>query len=167
MNLIPELAVDDGLVLAGVGRALVHGFADVDPVVQDPVEDALVEQLAVLGGSRADQLPCEQGGRFSWTNRSKIDPDPFGLFLVDDQLSVLDLVAERRPAAHPHALLAGGRDFVADALADHLALKLGEGQQDIERQPTHRARRVERLGHGDEGDAVALEHLDQLGEVHH
>ena len=63
-------------------------------------------------------------------------------------------------------LLAGGRELVADALADHLALELGEGEQDVERQPPHRGGGVERLGDADEGDAVAVEHLDQLGEVH-
>ena len=63
MNLIPEPAIDDRLVLAGVGDALVHGVADVDPVVQDLIEDALVEQLTVaVCGSRDDQFSCQQGG---------------------------------------------------------------------------------------------------------
>ena len=35
-------------------------------------------------------------------------------------------IAERHRAAHPHALLLGGRDLVADALAGDLALELGE-----------------------------------------
>ena len=59
-------------------------------------------------------------------------PDSRRLFLVDHQLAVFDPVAERHEAAHPHALLAGGGEFVADALADHLALELREQQQDIE-----------------------------------
>jgi hypothetical protein len=64
MNPVPELAVDDGLVLAGIRDALVHGVADVDPVVQDSIENALVEQLTVtVGGTCDDQLPCQQGGR--------------------------------------------------------------------------------------------------------
>jgi hypothetical protein len=49
-------------------------------------------------------------------------PDGGGFLCVDDQFAVLDAVAERHEAAHPHALLAGRREFVADALADHLAL---------------------------------------------
>ncbi len=72
--------------------------------------------------------------------------DDCRLGLVDDQLAVLDVVAERRPAAHPHALLAGGGELVPDALADHLPLELGEGEQDVERQPAHRGGGVERLG---------------------
>jgi hypothetical protein len=60
VNLIPELAVDDGLVLAGVGDALVHGVTDVDPVIQDSIENALIEQLTVtVGGTCDDQLPCK------------------------------------------------------------------------------------------------------------
>ena len=39
-------------------------------------------------------------------------------------------------------------------------------EQDVERQPPHRGRGVERLGDRDEGDAGAVEHLDQLREVH-
>ena len=73
-------------------------------------------------------------------------PDDRGLGLVNDQLAVLDVVAERRAAAHPHALASGGGELVADALADHLALELGEGQQDVERQPAHRGGGVEGLG---------------------
>ena len=64
----------------------------------------------------------------------------------------VDIVAERRIAAHPDALLLGGGELVPDALAGDLALELGEGQQHIERQPTHRGGGVERLGDGDECD---------------
>ena len=32
---------------------------------------------------------------------------------------------------------AGGRELVADALADHLALELREAEQDVQRQPAH------------------------------
>ena len=49
-----------------------------------------------------------------------------GFCLVDDELPVFDVVAERGQAAHPQTLLLGGRDLVADALACDLALKLGK-----------------------------------------
>ena len=88
-----------------------------------------------------------------------------GGFVVDHQLPVLDAVAVGRHPAHPHALLPAGGDLVADALGRHLALELGEGQQDVQRQPPHRRGRVERLRDRDEGHAVPVEHLDQLGEV--
>ena len=89
-----------------------------------------------------------------------------GIGLVDDQLAIPDLVTQRRPAAHPHAPLAGGRELVADALANYLALELGKGQQHIQGQPAHRGGGIEGLRHGDEGDPVLVEHLDQPGKIH-
>ena len=49
----------------------------------------------------------------------------------------------------------GGRQDLADL-----------GQPPVERQSPHAGRRVERLGDADEGDVVALEDFDQLGEIH-
>jgi hypothetical protein len=45
-----------------------------------------------------------------------------------------------RAPAHPHAALPGGRELVTDALADHLALELGEGEQDVEREAAQASR---------------------------
>src|SRR5580692_9133147 len=56
-------------------------------------------------------------------------------------------VAERHRAADPDALALGGRDLVAHPFADHLPFELGEGEQHVEGQPAHAARRVERLRH--------------------
>jgi hypothetical protein len=42
MDIIPEGPADDGLVLAGIGRALVDRLADIHPVVQQSVKEALV-----------------------------------------------------------------------------------------------------------------------------
>ena len=52
--------------------------------------------------------------------------DPLRLRLIDDELAILDVVTERRRAAHPHPLIPGSGELVADAFADHLALELGE-----------------------------------------
>src|ERR1700733_3438847 len=87
------------------------------------------------------------------------------MILDDMQRAVLDPVAQREHAAHPHPLLLRSGDLVPDPLARDLPLELGEGQQHIERQPSHARRGVERLGHRDEGDAMGIERLDQLGEV--
>ena len=43
--------------------------------------------------------------------------------------------------------------------------KAGEGQQDIERQASHRGRGIELLGDRDEGHRMCVEHFDHLGEV--
>ena len=48
MELVPQRAGHDGLVLAGVAPSLVNGLADIDPVVDEPVEGALVDQPAAL-----------------------------------------------------------------------------------------------------------------------
>jgi hypothetical protein len=56
-------------------------------------------------------------------------------------------MAERWVAAHPHAPLFRRGDLVADASPGDLALELGEGQQQVEREAPHRARRIELLAH--------------------
>ena len=176
VHLVPGGAVDDRLVLAGIARALVHRLAEVDAVVQDLVERALVDRLArpVLAVLRRPRLRRVAGAaqllrqlrrRAEAQEPLEDQPDQFGLFLVDHQLAVDDVVAERRNAAHPHALAARRGELVADPLADHLALELGEAEQDVERQPAHRRRGVERLRDRDERDVVPLEDLDDAGEV--
>ena len=72
--------------------------------------------------------------------------DGVGFGLVFDQLLVNGIVTQRHQPAHPHAPLFGGGNLVADALGRDLPLELGEGQQHIEGQPSHRRRGVELLG---------------------
>ena len=62
-------------------------------------------------------------------------------------------------------LRARSRELVADPLADHLALELGEREQDVERQPAHRRRRVELLGDADERGFVLFEYFHNSCEV--
>ena len=166
-HLVPEVAGDDGLMLAGIGRALVDGVADVDAVVQQLVEEALVDELAPSGANAFRDKRPRQGGCRSHRHKPLEDhADDRGLGFLYDELAVLDLIAQRNVAAHPHAAFARGSDLVANALADDLTLELGEGQQNVEREPPHRRRRVERLRDADKGDVVPIEHLDQLGKIH-
>ena len=91
-----------------------------------------------------------------------------GFFLVDRQGARAiprRLVAKRHSAPHPHALGLGGRDLVADALARHLALELGEGQEHVQCQAAHAGRGVEGLGDADEAGPAAIEDLDHACEV--
>ena len=69
--------------------------------------------------------------------RSKIIRTVAASALFTTSLRSLDVVAERHEAAHPHALLAGGGELVADTLADDLPLELSEREQDVQRQPSH------------------------------
>jgi hypothetical protein len=59
-------------------------------------------------------------------------PDRLGLGVIDQQLFVRNAVAERHHPADPHPLLFGSGNLVADAFAGDFALKLGEGQEDIQ-----------------------------------
>src|SRR5205085_4657623 len=52
-----------------------------------------------------------------------------------------------------------------DAFAGDLALELGKGQQHVERQAPHRARRVELLRHRNERHTLCVEELDQPGKI--
>ena len=61
--------------------------------------------------------------------------------------------------------LLGSGDLVANSLASHFPLELGEGEQHVQGQPTHARGRVELLGYRDEGDALCVEGLHNLGEV--
>ena len=87
------------------------------------------------------------------------------LLLIDDQLPILDVVAERRQAAHPHALLLRRGDLVADSLAGHFPFKLSKGEQDIQGQPPHACGGVELLRDRDERDTTSVKGLHDLGEV--
>ena len=44
----------------------------------------------------------------------------------------VNLIAPGDHAAHPHALLLGGRDFITNSLCSNFALKLGKGEKHIQ-----------------------------------
>ena len=95
--------------------------------------------------------------------------DPRFVF-VEDQLASGgagdDVVAEQRFATRPFALAPCRRDLVPRPLGDDLPLELGEGEQDIQRQPPHAVGGIELLGHRDERAASGVEHLHDPAEVH-
>jgi hypothetical protein len=127
MRPVPQLPRHDALVLAGIDLPLVRGLADIGPVVQQLVDVALVQRPARLAGGA---LRPEAGHRLDARSRLGEDLEhaahPRGLILVHHQLPGHDVVAERHLAPHPHAAGAGGGEFVADSLANDLALELGE-----------------------------------------
>ena len=164
---VPKVMVDDGFVLTGVGCALVDGFTQIDAVVDELVDEALVDLLAALVENPFDlQCPRQRGGGAQRREAFKYHSDGLGLGLIDHQLPVLDVIAYGDTAAHPHAALAGSRELVANAFSDDFPFELGEAQEDVQGKPPHRSGGVEGLGDRDEGHAVPVEDLDQLGEVH-
>ena len=88
-----------------------------------------------------------------------------GVFPIDDELPVLNLVAERHHAAHPQPFLFGSGDFVTDALTRDLALELCKRQQHVQRQSAHGRAGIERLADRDHGNIVRIEPVDQFCEV--
>ena len=102
---------------------------------------------------------------FEFQKQIEDRPDGQGLGFIDGESPVLTVVADGHPASHPHALLFGRGDLVADSLTRDFALELRKGQKDIEGQAAHRSRGVELLGDRDEGYAMRIEQFDQLGKV--
>jgi hypothetical protein len=103
--------LDDGLMLARVALPFVDDLAQVHPVVQHLVDGLLGEGLATLG----DHTFCAVGlghqrGR---ANRHEVVEDAThqsGLDLVDDQQTVIQVIAQRQWPAHPHPFGFAGRD---------------------------------------------------------
>src|SRR3546814_14019770 len=56
--------------------------------------------------------------------------DSLGFGFIDDELSVADVIAERHRATHPHALLLGRSDLVANARAGDFALALRVAEEE-------------------------------------
>jgi hypothetical protein len=91
--------------------------------------------------------------------------DGEGLIIVNDQLPVLNVVTKRRLTAHPHTLLLGSGDLVADAFPGHFPLELRKREQHVQGKPPHRGRGIKLLGNRNEGDAPSVEGFHDLGEV--
>ena len=151
-------------------------LAAIDAVLQHQIEGPAGKLLTTKGSAVCQYPPlapnsrgikfCLQRAHGSELYIAPEDMDDgASLLLVDDQLSVLHVVAKRRQAAHPHALLLGSGDLVADAFAGDLPLELGEGEQHVQGKPPHGGRGVELLGYRDEGDAPSVEGFHDLGEV--
>jgi hypothetical protein len=144
----PKILIDDRGVLAWIGLGLMHDLAAIDAVLQHVAEGSpsnrltpvrpAIRRCAVL----ADDAGCiemllKQAHRTQFLIAPEGIADGLSLGLVDDQLAVLQVVAERWLAAHPHPFLLGGSDLVANALASDLPLELGKGQQHVQRETTH------------------------------
>jgi hypothetical protein len=137
LHRLEQLTDKDGLVFTGIDLAAVNDLANVAPVVQEIGEGASGERDAANGapiGACAhlgnDAAVAQIGQQRPDAADLEIAPedgsDPLGRVLVDDELLVPALIAERDIAADPDTLALGGRDLVANALAGDLAFELGE-----------------------------------------
>src|SRR5260370_21075388 len=176
LHRVKEVTIEDGGLLAGEDLALEGDLADVEPIAQkmgeraagewDPADRAPGLERSHLGNDPAlAKVGHQQVEAAKLQIPPKDGPDALSLRFNHDDLAVLGLVSERGYAADPEPLALAGGDLVTDALGGDFPLELGTRQQDIERQPPHRGRRIELLGDRDEGHAMTIEQLDELGEV--
>jgi len=131
----------------------VADLADVDRVAQERIDLAARERIATLDppGAEAVQLGAQAqiiGAAHNRVQAAEVvverEDRPNGVCLdcVDDETAGfgiwMRIVPERRDATHPEPLLLGRRDLVPDPFGRHLALELGEGQEHVQGQPSHR-----------------------------
>jgi hypothetical protein len=137
LNLVPQRLVGNGRMLSRIGVAFVRDLAAIDAVLKHEIEGAVGEFLAAISRAVRQGPPlapnsfgikfCLQGAHRFELNISLEDmADCESLLFIDDQLPVLNVVTERRQATHPHALLLGSGDLVADSFAGHFPLELSK-----------------------------------------
>jgi hypothetical protein len=128
LNRVPKPLVDDRLVLARIDLALVADLAAVETVLQQRIKRAAGELLATTGGAvgprsllapdpGAVELVAQRMNRLQREIALENVIDNLSLALIDDEPALLDVIAERRHAAHPHAFFLRGGDLVAHPLS--------------------------------------------------
>src|SRR6266403_2725184 len=75
----------------------------------------------------ANELGLDPLDVFEFQKQVKDRPDGHGLRFIDGEGAVLSVVADGYPASHPHSLLLGCGDLVADPLTRDFALELRKG----------------------------------------
>src|SRR5208337_4140950 len=171
-----QLAIENWLLLSPVHLAAINDLADVESVLEqisqnspaeaDMTPNAAIGEAAFLGPDTAPvKLPDQGAQRAKFKVAYKDETDGPGLLRDDDGLLAGTSIAERGRPPGPDAFALEGRNLVAHALSNHLALELCEREQHIERQPPHAARGVERLRDRDERHGMRVKEFDQLGEI--
>jgi len=153
-----------------------RNFSEIDPIAEDLVQSAprvyCSSRLPVCAANSnlaSDSSLVEVRLQLSDTAKFKIQLEDLanllGLSFIDEQPALFQVITEWNLATHPHAFSFRSGDLVPNALTGDFPFKLGEGKQDIQRQPTHRGSRIELLGDGDKADTACIECLDDLGKV--
>jgi hypothetical protein len=123
------------ICLAFMGR-----LSAVSAILEHQIEGAVGEPLvAILRAVRVTTAltPDSGSGKLFRQSADRVEPEialedvDYGarFALVDHELAVSHIISERHRAAHPNALLLGGRDLVTHALTDQFALELSEREQ--------------------------------------
>src|SRR6266478_1003252 len=154
---VPYRGVNQRRMLARIPNAPVLNLSYIKRVRQDLVEvTARKGQTAdrSTAGRRiwlgpeieASEFGLDPLNVFEFQKQVKDRPDGHGLGFIDGEGPLLSVVTDGYPASHPHALLLGCGDLVADPLTRDFALELRKGQKDIEGKAAHRGGRIELLG---------------------
>lgn len=135
-------------MLALVDLAAIGDLADIKAIFKHMRERTHHEAIGgdnfaarELPGSWSDAFPVERRRQFA--NRSKAQvvgedfSDQLRLLRNDFKLLVDATITQRNRTADPNPLALGGGNLVAYTFADHLPLKLGEGEQNVQGQPSH------------------------------
>jgi len=154
---VPSRAVRDRRMLARMTGSLVADFTDINRILQQGVEcpareggparlDPALGDAALGANAVAVELLFEQphAAEFTVAREDMFNRCGFGRIYLE--LAIAHLIAQRHQPAHPETLTLGRGDLVADPLARHFALKLGERQQYVECQTAHRGRGVGTVG---------------------
>ena len=170
LDLLPQLLVDDGLVLSGIAFTLVDHLADVYAVAQQAVDVAGVPfgpfpMFPFLRDPRLGfvslliEFPRQLSGRCQLRESPEDVLHQRRFIRIDQQFLVLpvDIVSKYGRAAAVFAPPFRCRHLVPDSFGDDLPLVLREGYQDAEKHPAGRVGGVEMLGNRDEIDTLLIE----------
>lgn len=145
LHLVERFLGDDCFVDAVYNLALIAHLSFIDDVAQNPEDVRVFEtqpsQRSPFGWSLFgqetllvdDDSDSDAGALFQV--EIEYFPDKHGLERVNDELVrfLVDVISQRRTASDEPAFPAGCGHFIPCAFADHLTLKLREGEENIER----------------------------------
>jgi len=77
----------------------------------------------------------------------------------------MNVIPQRRQAAHPHSFLLGRRNFIANSFPRDFSFKLRKGEQDIQHQSPRGGRGIDGLRDGGKGDPMGIKEINELGKV--
>src|SRR5690606_10402663 len=139
------LLIDDRLVVAGEDALLPDGFPGVSGVGEDPVHGTISPYLTPAGCRDAAAIEHPGDGAGSVAGEILLENPAYKLrfFLMDHETLLCLTVADGRRSAEPLALAFDNvRQVVADTLADHFALKLGEVDEDVSQESPYGRRGI-------------------------
>jgi len=172
----PGGVIHDGLVNAVEHLVTGPHLADLDRIGEQPAKGAAVEGPAppdltalrlpaLCGPPPPNHLSDCSHHRVGFDEQPENLPDMRGLFGVDDEPFVLEVVPEHGPAAHSQSVPAGCTHLVRGSLSNDLPFELGKAHQNVEREFSHGVGCRELLCHSRERDVMHLEKLGDSCEV--